>query len=281
VWAALALADRTLLGHPLLVGVLVCDLMASLRSCEPARRQRVGPRRLRGLARRVRARSAIRLHRRLLPAESTIAAILPPAASADIGPTCGRWSVATAEARRRRPRELSLRATTDANGTGSGDSSGLSPSALIGRSVESAEIWLHDLAAELGTDDPRYAARVLGAVLHALRDRLTVAETAQLAAQLPTLVRGIYYERWKPGSPRHARHDLDCFLASIVAEAGLAGETEASLAVSAVARLLHRHVSEGELDDVLAVLPPRLRPLFELGAPRRRRRAPCGGSGPP
>ena len=38
----------------------------------------------------------------------------------------------------------------------------------------------------------------LRAVLHTLRDRVTVDESAQFAAQLPTLVRGIYYEGWDP-----------------------------------------------------------------------------------
>src|ERR1700730_15490584 len=41
-----------------------------------------------------------------------------------------------------------------------------------------------------------YAA--LRAVLHALRDRLTVEEAAQFAAQLPMLVRGLYYTEWDP-----------------------------------------------------------------------------------
>ncbi|MDQ1568071.1 MAG: hypothetical protein QOF96_2951, partial [Actinomycetota bacterium] len=38
----------------------------------------------------------------------------------------------------------------------------------------------------------------LTAVMHALRDRLTVEEASDLAAQLPALVRGLYYEGWKP-----------------------------------------------------------------------------------
>jgi len=135
---------------------------------------------------------------------------------------------------------------------------------IVERSVEAAHIWYQEVATEMGTDDLRDAARALRAVLHALRDRLTVEEAAQLAAQLPTLIRGIYYEQWKPGAQRHPAYDIDAFLVHVAAEGRMAGETEASHAVAAVSRVLHRHVSEGEIDDVLAILPAKLRPLFEL-----------------
>lgn len=137
---------------------------------------------------------------------------------------------------------------------------------IVKRSAEAAHVWYGDVAGELGTEDLHYAARVLRAVLHALRDRLTVEEAAQLAAQLPTLIRGIYYDQWKPGGTKHLAHDIDAFLEHVAAEGQMAGETEASHAVAAVARVLHRHVSEGELDDVLAILPAKLRPLFQLRA---------------
>jgi len=58
---------------------------------------------------------------------------------------------------------------------------------VIDRSVEKTHVWLNELAAELGREDHQYAYRVLRAVLHAVRDRLTVDEAAQLAAQLPEL----------------------------------------------------------------------------------------------
>jgi uncharacterized protein (DUF2267 family) len=133
---------------------------------------------------------------------------------------------------------------------------------IVQRSVEAAHAWHHDVAVELQTDDLHDAARALRVVLHALRDRLTVEETAHLASQLPTMIRGIYYEGWTPGRPPHVAHNIDTFLAHVAAEGRMAGETEASHAVTAVARVLHRHVSEGELDDVLAILPEKLRPLF-------------------
>jgi uncharacterized protein (DUF2267 family) len=132
---------------------------------------------------------------------------------------------------------------------------------IIDRSTEAAHIWYRDVAEALGTDDQRYAARALRAVLHALRDRIGVEEGAQLAAQLPTLIRGVFYENWRPGRRDLAR-SVDAFLDRVASEGRMAGETEASLAVQAVAATLRRHVSSGELDDVLAVLPASLRPLL-------------------
>lgn len=134
---------------------------------------------------------------------------------------------------------------------------------IIERSVEKAHIWLKELASELGVEDRRYAYRALRAVLHALRDRLTVDVAAKLAAQLPTLIRGIYYEDWDPSRTPLPIHDVDAFLDHVVREGRMSGETEASLAVTAVARVLREHVTEGEIDDVLAVLPDKLRVLIE------------------
>ena len=86
---------------------------------------------------------------------------------------------------------------------------------------------------------------------------------AKLAAQLPTLIRGIYYEDWDPSRTPLPIHDVDAFLDHVVREGRFSGETEASVAVTAVARVLREHVTEGEIDDVLAVLPDKLKVLIE------------------
>lgn len=135
--------------------------------------------------------------------------------------------------------------------------------AIIEHSIEKTHIWLKELEEELGIEDRHYAYRALRAVLHALRDRLTVDVAAKLAAQLPTLIRGIYYEDWDPSRTPLPIHDVDAFLDHVAAEGRMAGETEASLAVTAVSRVLREHVTPGEIDDVLAVLPGRLRVLVE------------------
>jgi uncharacterized protein (DUF2267 family) len=133
---------------------------------------------------------------------------------------------------------------------------------IIERSVEKAHLWINDVAEQLGTDDHREAYRVLRAYLHALRDRLPVDETAQLAAQLPELIRGIYYEGWNPSSTPVKYRDFADFLNRVAEDAALDGETEASYAVSAVAGVLRRHVSAGEIDDVRAILPEELKPIL-------------------
>jgi len=133
---------------------------------------------------------------------------------------------------------------------------------IIDRSVEKAHVWINDLADEMGTKDHHQAYRVLRAFLHGLRDHLSVDEGAQLAAQLPIFVRGVFYEGWEPSRvPRHAR-DVEGFLTRIADEAGLAGQTEASFAASAASRVLRRHVSAGEAISVVRALPEHLRDLL-------------------
>lgn len=135
---------------------------------------------------------------------------------------------------------------------------------IIERSVETTHVWLKELAAELGDEDRRNAYRALRAVLHALRDRLPVDTAAKFAAQLPTLIRGIYYEEWDPSRTPLPIHDADAFLDRVAREGHMAGETEASVAVTAVTRVLRRHVTGGEMDALLAVLPDGLKVLLEV-----------------
>jgi uncharacterized protein (DUF2267 family) len=97
-----------------------------------------------------------------------------------------------------------------------------------------------------------YAA--LRAVLHALRDRLTVEEAAQLSAQLPMLIRGIYFEGWDPTKVPVKMH-RDDFLARIRDEFPfeIPGGPERLLGTTVQA--LRRHITEGEWKDIRASLP--------------------------
>jgi uncharacterized protein (DUF2267 family) len=100
-------------------------------------------------------------------------------------------------------------------------------------------------------------------VLHALRDRLTVGEAVDLGAQLPMLVRGFYYEGWRPaGKPRKYR-DKEHFLEQVRKEAPVLGD-DAERAATAVFALLASEIAGGEPDQVRRLLPPEIRELWAL-----------------
>ena len=133
------------------------------------------------------------------------------------------------------------------------------------KALHKAYVWLHDVADEMGegtTKQQAYAA--LRAMLHALRDRLNVDEAAQLAAQLPVLVRGIYYEGWSPSkTPLKIRH-RDEFLELVRKNLGKTDNVDPVQAARAVFSVLRKHVTEGEMKDVVDELPHEIREL--LGA---------------
>jgi uncharacterized protein (DUF2267 family) len=131
----------------------------------------------------------------------------------------------------------------------------------IDTTVQKTYTWLRELCAELGVESRRKSYQVLRGVLHALRDRLTVDEAAHLGAQLPMLVRGIFYEAWDP-SHKPDKMSADEFLARIQREALLSDPESAREAARAVMQLLYRHIAAGEMDDVVGALPKDIREML-------------------
>lgn len=132
----------------------------------------------------------------------------------------------------------------------------------IERTVHATNRWVHEVDAELGEGEER-AYQAMRAVFHALRDRVGVDESAELAAQLPELLRGVFFEGWVPSRTPQAYRDSETFLRRVEEKLRAHGTTEASYATRAVMAVVRRHVSEGELRDVMAVLPEHLRGLLE------------------
>jgi Uncharacterized conserved protein (DUF2267) len=72
-------------------------------------------------------------------------------------------------------------------------------------------VWSLELP-RLGTPavPPAAIEGALRSVLHVLRNRLTPEQAVHLGAQLPLLVRGIFYEGWRiAGKPSDERHPVE------------------------------------------------------------------------
>jgi uncharacterized protein (DUF2267 family) len=122
--------------------------------------------------------------------------------------------------------------------------------------------WLKELMLELHWHDRRKAYLAMRATLHALRDRLTVEEVAQLAAQLPMLIRGFYYEGWDPtGKPLKIR-DKEEFLGLVEQELRGSERIDPERVARAVFKVLSDRVTEGEIEDVKHLLPAEIRELW-------------------
>jgi uncharacterized protein (DUF2267 family) len=130
--------------------------------------------------------------------------------------------------------------------------------------VHDAHLWVNEVGSELHLDDRRVALHVLRGVLHALRNRLPVEVTANLSAQLPLLIRGIFFENWDPHAKAPHHHRLDDFSEALYHELrGFDEAVDVTSAVRAVFAVLGAHISLGEWRKVGSVLPREIAALWD------------------
>jgi uncharacterized protein (DUF2267 family) len=95
-----------------------------------------------------------------------------------------------------------------------------------------------------------------------MRDRLPVEQVAALAAQLPMLVRGFYYEGWHPQAKLPRERHKEEFLAHIAAAFRDDSDIDPGRITRAVLQVLQKHVSAGEVQSVKRCLPGELQELW-------------------
>lgn len=134
----------------------------------------------------------------------------------------------------------------------------------LDHTLSATKEWLKEVREELRLDNEEEALKAIGAVLQALRDRLTVEEAVDLAAQLPMLLQGVYYQRWQPvGKPLKLRSQQE-FYQQVAKDMGMHKETklDPQHIVPGVFRVLEKHISRGEIADVKSTLPAELLQLW-------------------
>ncbi len=129
------------------------------------------------------------------------------------------------------------------------------------KTIEKTNVWLKEIMELQGWSDRNKAYTALRVVLHSLRDRLTPEEAAHFAAELPLMVRGIYYEGWSP-EDKPVKMDREIFLLRVAKAFPDDPEVDPKEIARTVFQVLEKRISEGEISDIKNLLPHDLRELW-------------------
>jgi uncharacterized protein (DUF2267 family) len=132
---------------------------------------------------------------------------------------------------------------------------------VFDRTLQITNTWLDEIMATLPRDR-KLAWHVLGAVLRSIRDRVPVNLAAHLGAQLPLLVRGTYYDQWRPSEAPKTWRSAEEFLSLVSAELSSVKPVAAGDAARAVFQVLNHHVDPNQVAKVRHALPEEVQALW-------------------
>jgi len=127
--------------------------------------------------------------------------------------------------------------------------------------VRSAEEWVDDITKRLGWRDSARGYLALLAAHRALRDCLQRDDAIYLGAQLPILLRGLYYDGWHRGAHSVARK-RDAFLGRIHDSIHRDPAVDPEHVARAALALLTARLPAAELEDAKAATPSDLHNLW-------------------
>lgn len=131
----------------------------------------------------------------------------------------------------------------------------------LDHTIQETNVWLKAVQEELQLDNRQQAYSALRAVLHALRDRVPPDVAIKLGAQLPILVRGIYYENWHAAeTPTKERHAAE-FADHVATQLPQQYPVNPLTVVRGVFETLWRMLDPGEFEKLMSHLPSAVRSL--------------------
>lgn len=133
---------------------------------------------------------------------------------------------------------------------------------VIDHTVELTHQWINELRERLDWSSSRDALRLLRVTLVLIRDHIGHGEIAQLSAQMPLLIRGMFFEGWTPAHTPLPDRSAAGFVGAIEAKMGDVLDWRGPEDITHVFRTLENRISDGEIADVKANLPGHIRDLW-------------------
>ncbi len=136
---------------------------------------------------------------------------------------------------------------------------------VFDKTLETTHVWLGEIMQDLGPDR-QVAWKVLSVVLRKLRDRLPLGLAAHLGAQLPILIRGVYYDQFEPSQLPVECDSREEFVAEVAEWLSDIRPVDPDAAVRSMFKLLSHRVDPGQIAKVREALPRSLRQSWETAA---------------
>jgi uncharacterized protein (DUF2267 family) len=130
--------------------------------------------------------------------------------------------------------------------------------------LQETSLWLQSVEGKVppARGDKDLAWAVLAATLHAIRDRLQPGAAIHLGAQLPMLVRGLYYEHWRITPDAAKERHKEQFLEHVRKELPAGRQLDPEMAVRAVFGVMQEKLDSGQIAKVARQMPKELRELW-------------------
>lgn len=129
-------------------------------------------------------------------------------------------------------------------------------------SVDVTNEWVHQIDEMVTWDDSNRSFRLLRVTLQTLRDMLGVDEAVHLAAQLPTYVRGVYFEGWDPSRSPAKNREMEDFIARVCKAFQKDRLDDPEEAIGIIFSFLNTRISAGEINDIRNSLRKSVREIW-------------------
>lgn len=135
---------------------------------------------------------------------------------------------------------------------------------ILDKNIHQTMSWIYAIeeACDWDENDQRKAFAALRSVLHALRDILPIESAIHLSAQLPLIIRGLFFENWSTHAPKQKIRRSEDFIMQVAENLFAYPDINASEVTNSVLRVMSERISVGEYEKILAVLPKELKYMF-------------------
>jgi uncharacterized protein (DUF2267 family) len=131
--------------------------------------------------------------------------------------------------------------------------------AVFDTTIQETNTWLKRLMECLRISDRHAAYLLLRATLHAVRDRIGPENASHLGAQLPMLIRGLYYEGWRMSGVRSKERHVETFVEHVLTELPSNLFDDPEQAVCGALAVIRSMIDPGEALKVIHLFPKELR----------------------